>query len=58
MPDSKRKTIIESIREYVRMYPDIDTGRSILIIWVTEWNIPLIRLGQIPFTRDMWTGAV
>lgn len=23
-----------------------------------EWNIPLIRLEQIPFTRDMWTGAV
>lgn len=27
MPDSKRKTIIESIREYVRMYPDIDNRK-------------------------------
>lgn len=27
MPDSKRKTIIESIREYMRMYPDIDNRK-------------------------------
>ena len=35
MPDSKRKTIIESIREYVRMYPDID-NRKINIDIVPE----------------------
>ena len=27
LPDSKRKTIIESIREYMRMYPDIDNRK-------------------------------
>lgn len=27
MPENKRKPIIESIREYVRMYPDIDNRK-------------------------------
>ena len=27
MPDSKRKPIIDSIREYVRTYPDIDNRK-------------------------------
>ena len=35
MPENKKKTIIESIREYVRMYPDIN-----------NWKINIDRLGN------------